>query len=86
MRYHNCGPGYGHGWHCGWGPGPEYDWGAPPWPYPYRQRPGFGLRGVSRRSALSEMEDYLASLREEARAIEQDIRELAASEREVSQD
>ncbi len=91
MRYHH-GCGYGcHGyddwhWGCGpepgYGPRPGYGWGwdAPDEdPRPYRRR---GRRGgaVARRSTATQLEAYLASLRDEIRAAEQDLRDLKAED------
>jgi hypothetical protein len=87
MRYHHCSPWYGHGWHCGWGPGYDYDWG-PADLSPWFNGPARGLtRGASaRRATLSDLEAYLTSLHEEIRAVERDIRDLHGTEREEGPD
>jgi hypothetical protein len=90
MRYHH-GYGYGcngHGdphWGCapgpGYGAGPGYGWGwdAPDDdPRPYRRRGRFG-GVVARQSTATQLESYLASLRDEIRAVEQDLRDLTAA-------
>jgi hypothetical protein len=89
MRYHHGYGCYGHeGWHwgCGpepgYGPGPGYGWGwdAPDEdPRSYRRRGRFG-GAVSRRTTAAQLETYLASLREEIRAAEQDLRDLRMTE------
>lgn len=88
MRYHH---GYGcHGQedpylHCGpspvYGRGPEFGYG---WdaredlPRPNRRRGRFG--GVeSIQATATRLDRYLESLRDEIRAVEQDLRDLAAS-------
>jgi hypothetical protein len=89
MRYHHGYGCYGHGgWYggCGpepgWGPGPGYGygwWDAPyddPLPYRRRTRP---MGGAARQSAASRLEAYVASLRDEIRAVEQDLRDLRES-------
>jgi len=63
-------PGYGYGW----------DWTLPdedPRPYRRRGRPG---GAVARRTSAIQPEAYLASLRDEIRAAEQDLRNLRAEE------
>jgi hypothetical protein len=90
MRYHHLGGCYGHGgWyagHCGpgpgYGPGWGYGWDAPAdEPRPHRLRRGrFGGAGASRATAATQLESYLASLRDEIRAIEQDLHDLQAEE------
>jgi hypothetical protein len=87
MRYHHCSSWYGHGWNCGCGPGYDYDWGpADPAPWTYRPAGGFVRGAPARRATPSDLEAYLASLREEIRAVEQDIRNLAGSERQEGPD
>jgi hypothetical protein len=91
MRYHHgCGC-YGHGdthWGCGPGPvhgpgygyGYGYGWDAPDDdPRPYRRRGRFG-GAVARQSTATQLEAYLASLRDEIRAAEQDLRDLGMAE------
>jgi hypothetical protein len=95
MRYHHGYGCYGHGWHwgCGpdwaWGPAPDWAW-APDVPFDYPARYGrrgrLGGRAASRRSTLSQLEGYLASLQEEIRAVEEDIRDLAAQETETGEE
>jgi hypothetical protein len=89
MRYHHGYGCYGQaGWHggCGpepgWGPGPGYGYGwwepyDDPLPYRRRTRP---VGGAARRSTASRLEAYLASLRDEIRAVEQDLRDLGGSD------
>jgi len=91
MRYHHDYGCYGHGgwhWGCGpdqgYGPGPGYGYG-PGWaspdedPRPYRRRGRLG--GVApRRTTTAQLEAYLASLRDEMRAVEQDLRDLGITE------
>lgn len=83
MRYHH---GYGyacHGyddWHLGCGPGPGWGWDArddDPRPSRRRGRPG---GTVPPRTAAAQLEAYLASLRDEIRAIEQDLRDLGSAD------
>jgi hypothetical protein len=91
MRYHH---GYGYGCHgyddphlgCGmgfdYGPRPGYGWGwdAPdedPRPYRRRGRPG---GTVARQTTAAQLEAYLASLRDEIRAAEQDLRDLGRTD------
>lgn len=85
MRYHHACGCYSHGeshWGCGpgpvYGPGSRYGsgWDAPDEPRPYRRRERFGGT-VGRRSTEAQLESYLASLRDEIRAVEQDLRDLA---------
>lgn len=74
-RHWGCGPGPGYGPEPGWGPG----WGAPDDdPRPYRRRGRLG-GAVPRRTAAAQLEAYLASLRDEIRAIEQDLRDLGVT-------
>jgi hypothetical protein len=95
MRYHHDYGCYGHGgWHQGYcGPEPEYgppfgygrSWGygsdAPiDEPRPRGLRGRFGGGAVARQSTATQIEGYLESLRDEMRAIEQDLRDLRASE------
>jgi hypothetical protein len=89
MRNHHGYGCYGPGWHwgCGsdygWGPGPDYGWDLDaPLDYPrtYRRGMRFGGRVAPRRTTLSQLEGYLASLQEEIRAVEQDIRDLGDQE------
>jgi hypothetical protein len=89
MRYHH---GYGcHGQedshsHCGpppvygRGPGFEYGWDErEDFPRSNRRRGRFG--GVeSLQATATRLERYLESLRDEIRAVEQDLRDLAASD------
>jgi hypothetical protein len=91
MRYHHGYGCYGHGgWHqgCGpepgYGPGPGYGygwgWDAPdedPRPYRRRGRPG---GTVARQTTAAQLEAYLASLRDEIRAAEQDLRDLGRTD------
>jgi hypothetical protein len=91
MRYHHGYGCYGHdGWHGGCGPGPGYGpgpdngygWG---WvsqdedPRPYRRRGRLG-GVVARQSTATQLEAYLASLRDEIRGVEQDLRDLGIAE------
>lgn len=93
MRRHH-GYGYGchgyDGWHwgCGpepgYGPRPGYGWGwgwdAPDDdPRPYQRRGRLG-GAVARRSTAAQLEAYLASLRDEIGAVEQDLRDLGGTE------
>lgn len=95
MRYHH---GYGcHGygdphWGCGpgpgYGPGLGYGWGwdAPDEdPRPYRRRGRLGA-AVARRTTVTQLEAYLASLRDEIRAAEQDLRDLTAEDADAPGD
>ena len=70
-----CGPeyGYGRGWGYGWAPPDEY-----PWPRGLRGR--FGGGAVPRRSTVAQLEGYLESLRDEMRAIEQNLSDLRTAE------
>jgi hypothetical protein len=84
MRYHHCDPWHGPGWHCGWGPGYDWDWGHGydwGWDVPLGPRAA-GPRArrplVGRSSAVSQLERYLASLRQEVEAVEQEIHDLGA--------
>jgi hypothetical protein len=87
MRYHH-GYGYGcHGyddwhWGCGagpgYGPGPGrgYGWDAPyDDPRTYRRQGRLGGVGP-RRTTTAQLETYLSSLRDEMRAVEQDLLDL----------
>ena len=89
MRYHH---GYGcHGqedpyWHCGSpqacgrDPGFEYGWDAlEDFPRSNGRRGRFG-GAESLQSSATRLERYLDSLRDEIRVVEQDLRDLAASE------
>jgi|GEM_PF-1599865 hypothetical protein len=95
MRYHHGSGCSGHGgWHPGYcDPGPEfgpaygygrgagYGWGAPgDEPRPRGPRGRFGGGGPARQSTETQLEGYLESLREEMRAIEQDLQDLRTSE------
>jgi hypothetical protein len=95
MRYHHGYGCYGHGgWHQGYcGPGPEYEpaygygrawgygWDAPvDEPRPRGLRGRFGGGAVARQSTATQLEGYLESLRDEMRAIEQDLSDLRAAE------
>ena len=95
MRYHHGSGCYGHGGgHQGYcGPGPEfgpaygfvrgggYGWGAPgDDPRPRGLRGRFGGGAVARQSTATQLEGYLESLRDEMRAIEQDLRDLRAAD------
>jgi hypothetical protein len=82
MRYHH---GYGchgeGGWHYGCGDpywGPRFGYCDDPAPYPRRARLGgaFAARG----STAAQLETYLAGLRDEVRAVEQDLQDLQGSE------
>jgi hypothetical protein len=73
--YHGCGYGYGHGW------GPT--WTAPD--YPFEAPVSYGLRrgrrlgyAASRGAAQQRLEGYLESLRDEMRAVEQDLQDLSS--------
>ncbi len=94
MRYHHGYGCHGHGeWHQGYcGPGPEYGpaygygrgwgygWDAPTdEPGPRGPRARFG-GAAPRQSTATQLEGYLESLRDEMRAIEQDLRDLRAAE------
>ena len=95
MRYHRGYGCYGHGgWHQGYcGPGPEYGptygygmgWGygrdlPDEEPRPRSLRGRFSGGAVARRSTADQLEGYLESLRDEMRAIEQDLRDLRTAE------
>ncbi len=73
---HGCGPGYGYG--AGYGHdrsyGPRYRSG--------RRRSG-RYPTVSREAAAAEMETYLASLRDEIRAVESDLADIAGGAAET---
>ncbi len=87
MRYHHGWGCYGHGgWHGGCGSDPVYGpisgygrgWDAPDEdPRPYRRRGGLGT-AAARRTTAAQLEAYLASLRDEIRAAEQDLHDLTA--------
>jgi hypothetical protein len=94
MRYHHGYGCYGHGgWHQGYcGPAPEYGphygyggaggygWDAPvDEPRPRGLRGRFG-GGVARQTTATQLEGYLESLKDEMRAIEQDLRDLRAAD------
>jgi hypothetical protein len=95
MRYHHGYGCDGHGgWHQGYcGPGPDYgppygygrEWGYG-WDAPVEEPRLRGLRGrlgggaLARQSTATQLEGYLESLRDEMRAIEQDLRDLRAAE------
>ncbi len=89
MRYHHgygCHSHEGPYWHCGprpvydRGPGFEYGWDAPEdFSRPNRRRGRFGGTD-SLQSTATRLERYLESLRDEMRAVEQDLRDLNASE------
>ncbi len=88
MRYHHGSGSCGHGGgHCGSEPGPVYGpgsgygsgWVAPDDPRLYRRRGRFG-GAVARRSTAAQLEGHLASLRDEIRAAEQDLRDLGPAE------
>jgi hypothetical protein len=94
MRYHH-GHGCDHGgWHQGYcDSGPEYGssygfergwghgWDAPvEVPRPRGLRGRFGGGAVARQSTATQLEGYLESLRDEMRAIEQDLRDLRAAD------
>jgi hypothetical protein len=95
MNYHHgsgcSGHGGGHQGHCGPGSefGPAYGYGRGGgcgWDAPGDDPRARGLRGrfgggaVARRSTATQLEGYLESLRDEIRAIEQDLRDLRAAE------
>lgn len=86
-----CGHGY-HGHGC-WGPGDCHGdrWGwEPGYGAESRYGPGFGCRrraagrygAVSRGAAAAQLEAYLATLRDEVRAAEADLAEIAGGEAE----
>jgi hypothetical protein len=77
--YQGCGPDYGpaYGYGRGWG----YGWDLPDEePRPRSLRGRFGGGAVARRSTAAQLEGYLESLRDEMRAIEQDLSSLRTSE------
>ncbi len=91
MRNHHGYGCYGHGgshWGCGvdpgYGPGPAYGYGWA-WdgpdedPRPYRRRGRLGAVSP-RRTTAAQIEAYLASLRDEMRAVEQDLRDLGMAD------
>jgi hypothetical protein len=78
-----CGPepeygpayGYGRSWNYGWDlllPDEE--------PRPRSVRGRFGGGAVARQATAAQLEGYLESLKDEMRAIEQDLRDLRTSE------
>jgi hypothetical protein len=90
MRYHHGYGCYGHGgghWGCGpepaWGSGLGYGCGW--WDSPYDEPRPSARRGriggaVPRRSTAAQLEAYLATLRDEMRAVEQDLSDLGSEE------
>jgi len=90
MRYHHgygcSGHGGGH-WCCGpepaWGSGSGcgWDWSDSPYddPRPSARRGRLG-GAVPRRSTAAQLEAYLATLRDEMRAVEQDLSDLGSKD------
>ena len=78
-----CGPGPEYGPPYGYGRGGGYGWDAPgdePRPRGLRGRFGGGAGAGAQQSTAMQLEAYLESLRDEMRAIEQDLRDLRAAE------
>lgn len=74
--YHGCGYGYGHGWRPAWAAFPDDPFDAPgPYGFARGRRLGYS---ASRATTQQRLEGYLESLRDEMRAVEQDLQDLGS--------